>query len=141
MGRWQILELAWDTAKSQCQVSLEGRKVAVLKQLRQNRDGLNYLRIRSAAEGTDTAGMLLASVEVDVENDAVGRMRGKIEEEPHKPRVVAPSPGMESKAATMADGTIRVYTFKKWKYGPSYRCAPTGDPKRPFDVSLACITS
>jgi hypothetical protein len=65
-NRWHTLEFDWDTQKRQCRLSLDSRQVAVLAQTRQGHHGANYLRLLSAAETTDTAGLMVESVEVNV---------------------------------------------------------------------------
>ena len=67
-GRWYTLDLQWDLGKSQCRILADGREACVLTQM--NRDittpGVSYLRLRSTAEATDPAGLLVESVKVDV---------------------------------------------------------------------------
>ncbi len=63
--RWYSLQLDWDGAKRECRVSVDGRQVAVLPQLREG-EGASYLRLRSTAEESDGAGMFVESVEADV---------------------------------------------------------------------------
>ncbi|HZP83992.1 MAG TPA: sialidase family protein [Chthonomonadaceae bacterium] len=71
-GVWHDLELAWDTKAGQCRVTVDGRAVA---RLRQTRLGpyVNYLRLRSTAEATDSAGFLVASVEAQSRPEETAR--------------------------------------------------------------------
>ncbi|MBM3235430.1 exo-alpha-sialidase [Candidatus Poribacteria bacterium] len=61
-GHWYTIELNWDCIKRKCTVSLDGRQVLVLPQLRDT-DGACYLRLRSTSEQTDDAGFLVEYVE------------------------------------------------------------------------------
>ncbi len=63
--RWYDLTLEWDNKRSRCTVQLDKKEVSVLP-LRRETLGVNYLRIRSTAEDTDEAGLLVESVNVDV---------------------------------------------------------------------------
>ncbi len=63
--RWYDLRLEWDNERRRCTVQLDKKEVSVLP-LRRETLGVNYLRIRSTAEDTDEAGLLVESVNVDV---------------------------------------------------------------------------
>lgn len=63
--RWYTVQFDWNCAKHECCVSLDGRRVAVLPELRMS-DGACYLRLRSTAEQMDNAGFLVEYVEADV---------------------------------------------------------------------------
>lgn len=65
-GRWHELELRWRGTERECTVKLDGRTVSTLPLLRETL-GACYLRLRSLADGTDRAGWLVASAEVEVE--------------------------------------------------------------------------
>ena len=60
-GQWHTLGFAWDCGKGTCKLSVDYRPVADLPQLSDG-PGVCYLRLRSAAEKTDEAGMLVESV-------------------------------------------------------------------------------
>jgi hypothetical protein len=64
-GRWHDLELDWNTSAGQCRVRVDGRQVARLAQTRETA-GVCYLRLRSTADSTDTAGLLVEAAEADV---------------------------------------------------------------------------
>jgi len=64
-GRWYEVELQWDRSRRECRIVVDGRQVAVLPQRREG-EGVNYLRLRSMARGTDEGGMLIEQVEADV---------------------------------------------------------------------------
>ncbi|PYV28538.1 MAG: hypothetical protein DMG24_01825 [Acidobacteria bacterium] len=66
-GRWHDLDLEWDCRKRECRVAVDRGQVAVLSQLREAQiQGVSYLRLRLPPAATDSAGMLLESVEADV---------------------------------------------------------------------------
>jgi hypothetical protein len=64
-NRWYNLELAWDGARRTCNVLLDGRSIEKLPLLREGA-GVSYLRLRSTAEQTDHAGVLIEYVEANV---------------------------------------------------------------------------
>ena len=66
LGRWHDLALAWDFGERDCRVMLDGRDVGTLPLLRETL-GACYLRLRSTAEQTDNAGLLVESAEADVQ--------------------------------------------------------------------------
>jgi len=53
--------LAWDCAKGTCSLTVDGEQVADIAQLSQV-VGICYLRLLSAAEKTDRAGLVVDSV-------------------------------------------------------------------------------
>lgn len=63
-GRWYEITFDWDTNRRQCRVSVDGREVGVLQDIRTS-FGANYLRLRSVSEEPD-AGLLIRNVNVDV---------------------------------------------------------------------------
>jgi hypothetical protein len=64
-GVWHKLIFDWDCRKAQCRVSLDGHRLETLPMQRAT-SGVNYLRICSTADDTDTAGLLVQSVDVQV---------------------------------------------------------------------------
>jgi hypothetical protein len=64
-GVWHDLEFRWDGRKRNCRVLLDGRTVADLPQARDTL-GINYVRIRSTAQDTDPAGLLIENVSANV---------------------------------------------------------------------------
>lgn len=64
-GTWHTLRFDWNCAKWECRVSIDGRHVETLPMQRRTA-GVNYLRITSTADASDTAGMLIESVEANV---------------------------------------------------------------------------
>ena len=64
-NRWYTLVLDWDCRRRECRVLLDGVQITVLPLLKETL-GVNYLRLRSRAPGTDPSGMLVESVKVDV---------------------------------------------------------------------------
>jgi hypothetical protein len=65
-GKWHDLWLDWSCAKRECRVVLDGRTAGTLPLLRETK-GVNYLRLRSTAEGTDMGGLLIESVRAECE--------------------------------------------------------------------------
>ena len=64
VDRWHDLELAWDTARQECQVTLDGNAMGSIKDNRRS-SGVNYLRLRSTAAQPD-GGLLVGPLEADV---------------------------------------------------------------------------
>jgi hypothetical protein len=64
-GTWHELQVAWDCTARQAVLTLDGKPVARAPQLL-DRPGVCYLRLRSTAEQTDTAGLLVRSLVVTV---------------------------------------------------------------------------
>jgi len=69
MDTWYTLTFEWDLAARTCVVFVDGAPMVYLKQAYREPMGINYVRIRSTAEDVDSAGMLIESVSVDVNND------------------------------------------------------------------------
>ena len=67
LGEWTTLCFQWDLDARTCTVSVDGNPKVYLKPAYRNPIGINYLRIRSTADAMDEAGLLIESVEVDVE--------------------------------------------------------------------------
>ena len=63
-NKWQNLQLNWGTNQRGSHITLDGKDASLLQDNRHS-DGLNYLRLRSTASGTD-GGLLIASVAADV---------------------------------------------------------------------------
>jgi len=64
-NRWHTMEFNWDCAEYKCNVSLDGRLIRTLPQLRDS-GGACYLRLRSTAERTDDSGLLVEYVEANL---------------------------------------------------------------------------
>jgi hypothetical protein len=64
-GQWHTLEFKWDCVKQECRVNVDGRPVGTLPMQRRT-TGVNYLRFCPTADETDTAGLLIESVDVSV---------------------------------------------------------------------------
>jgi len=62
-GRWHELRLAWNCRTGQATMKLDGTEIAVMEQYVRAR-GMCYLRVRSTAPSTDSAGLYIRSVEV-----------------------------------------------------------------------------
>ncbi len=65
-GAWHTLEFTWSLHTRTAWARLDSKPLATLP-LRRESAGANYLRIRSTAEGADTAGLLVESVAVRVD--------------------------------------------------------------------------
>ncbi|UCH33587.1 MAG: exo-alpha-sialidase [Armatimonadota bacterium] len=64
-GKWHHLDLVWDCTKGRAVLRLDGMEIAVMEQYVRAR-GVCYLRIRSTATDTDSAGFYIGSVRVNV---------------------------------------------------------------------------
>jgi sialidase-1 len=64
-GRWYGLTMTWDFEKRSCALAVDGQSVAELSQL-SPAVGVCYLRLWSAAQQTDNAGLLVESVTVTI---------------------------------------------------------------------------
>jgi hypothetical protein len=62
-GQWHTLEFEWNVATSECRVSVDGDLADTLP-IQRRTSGVNYLRVTSTAETTDSAGLLIESVDV-----------------------------------------------------------------------------
>jgi|GEM_PF-131727 len=70
--KWTSLNLKWDLAVRQCEVLLDGQKVASIPLTTEaNPSGLSYLRIRGSSKHPeeDHRGLVIASVAANVESD------------------------------------------------------------------------
>jgi hypothetical protein len=63
--QWHVLQFDWNCAEDECRVAVDGHSAGLLHMQRQTA-GINYVRIVSTAEGTDTAGLLIESVEAEM---------------------------------------------------------------------------
>lgn len=67
-GAWHTLRFQWDLPARTCVVTVNDDARVYLKPSYRDLPGINYLRIRSTADSLDPAGLLVESVEVDVDN-------------------------------------------------------------------------
>jgi hypothetical protein len=67
LAEWHDLDFQWDLNNRTCVVSVDHTPRVYLKPAYRDPLGINYLRVRSTAEEIDTAGILIESVEVDIE--------------------------------------------------------------------------
>lgn len=73
--KWHTLEIDWNfqqDAKSECRVRIDGQIVHTLPLKTTPFGGVSYLRVRSAADQTDTDGVLVESVRAAIEARAGG---------------------------------------------------------------------
>ncbi len=66
-GQWYTMDLQWDLNQSSCQVSVDGKPAAKFSPQNDSKNGVCYLRLRSAAKSVDPAGLLVESVNVEVQ--------------------------------------------------------------------------
>ncbi len=65
---WHDVTLKWNLADSECQVLVDGAQVDVLPMKNRTLNGVSYVRFRSAAQALDTAGFLVDSVQVSIDD-------------------------------------------------------------------------
>src|SRR4029079_3580859 len=63
--RWHDVTFKWDTSAGILQVVIDGQEAGTLRANGES-DCIVYLRIRSTAESTDVAGMLIQSAETEI---------------------------------------------------------------------------
>jgi hypothetical protein len=68
---WQVVRFDWNLARGECQVTLDGRKIDVLRAANQTGNGISYLRLGSTAKEIDSSGFLVSRVSAKV--GTVGR--------------------------------------------------------------------
>jgi hypothetical protein len=68
LGQWHTLAFAWDLRSQNCNVSVDGAKRLVLKQLNATGNGISYLHLRSKATTVDKAGFYVESVSADIDD-------------------------------------------------------------------------
>jgi hypothetical protein len=66
---WHTLSVSWDAAKGRATAAIDGKRVAQTAIRERPFGGVSYLRLRSRAGSTDTAGVLIESVEVETNNE------------------------------------------------------------------------
>jgi hypothetical protein len=66
LDKWLELKFRWDLEGRECAVTVDGNKMFTLPTLNAANKGISYLRIRSTAEQTDAAGMLIENVSMDL---------------------------------------------------------------------------
>jgi hypothetical protein len=64
-GQWHAVELAWNCAKKECQVLVDGLLVEALPMQRQTA-GVNYVRLCANGMDVDTAGLLIEHVNASI---------------------------------------------------------------------------
>lgn len=69
VGQWHTLQLAWNIHDRQCRVINDGAQALLLDQQNETLNGVSYLRLRSMATTPDTAGYLVESVAVDIDDN------------------------------------------------------------------------
>ncbi len=69
-NKWHTLTFAWNLETNRCSVTLDQRPAKILFLNGEPLHGVSYLRLRSTARRTDTAGFLVESVSVTVDRAA-----------------------------------------------------------------------
>lgn len=72
---WHDVSLKWNLAKSECQVFVDGAKVDQLSIKNSTLNGVSYIRFRSTARDPDTAGFLVDSVKVSIDDPCAPAIR------------------------------------------------------------------
>ncbi|MBI2479809.1 MAG: exo-alpha-sialidase [Planctomycetia bacterium] len=67
-GQWHDVSLQWNLAAAKCQLLVDGTQVGELPIRNKTLNGISYVRFRSAAKELDTAGFLVDSVKVSIED-------------------------------------------------------------------------
>ncbi len=67
LGEWHTLQFKWDLDNRICVVSVDNEEKVFLKPNYRDPLGINYIRIRSVAESLDTNGLLIESIEVEIQ--------------------------------------------------------------------------
>lgn len=65
-GQWYTVQLEWDCGTRICEVSADGKSIAIVP-LRRESEGACYLRVKSTAEEAGEGSLLIESVMVEVE--------------------------------------------------------------------------
>lgn len=75
IGQWHNLKLSWDIANKNCDVILNGKHIYTIPLKNETLNGLSYLRLRSTSPTKDTAGYLIESVIVDIDDNMTPKVR------------------------------------------------------------------
>jgi len=67
-GTWHDITLSWNLGDSHCQLLVDGANAATLNVRNTTLNGVSYVRFRSSAKEIDTAGFLVDSVKVRIDN-------------------------------------------------------------------------
>ena len=70
-AQWHTLALAWDLDAGQCRVRVDNRAALTLPLKRAVRNGVSYLHLRSDAARVDAAGLMVESVGVTIDDEAL----------------------------------------------------------------------
>ncbi len=65
---WHDVRLDWDLSHAQCLLFVDGQQVGDVPLRNKTLNGISYIRFRSTAEQVDTAGFLVDSVSVSIED-------------------------------------------------------------------------
>jgi len=85
--RWHDVTLEWDLERSECRLLVDGQQTAQMRLRQQTLNGISYVRFRSTATEVDSAGLLLDSVSVRIENPTAPP-RTRAEQLAHEQRYV-----------------------------------------------------
>ncbi len=67
-GRWHDITLKWNLEVPECRLLVDGKNAGVLEVRNKTFNGVSYVRFRSAASKLDTAGFLVDSVKVSIDD-------------------------------------------------------------------------
>jgi hypothetical protein len=84
---WHDITLQWNLADSECRVLVDDKEVDVLPINNQTINGISYVRFRSAARALDSAGFLVDSVKVSID-DAYAPAMDSADRSEHEKRYV-----------------------------------------------------
>ena len=82
-GKWHDIALKWNLDVPECRLLIDGENAGVLNVRHQTLNGVSYVRFRSAARELDTAGFLVDSVNVSIDDPYAPRCgpKNQIEQE------------------------------------------------------------
>lgn len=65
-NEWAYIQMEWDLDTGTCQLTVNGEPATSLKLRNPTLNGISYVRFRSSATSTDTAGVIIDKVEVSI---------------------------------------------------------------------------
>ncbi len=67
-GKWHDITWRWNLDVPECRLAIDGKNAGVLDVRHETLNGVSYVRFRSAASTLDTAGFLVDSVKVSIDD-------------------------------------------------------------------------
>ena len=77
IGQWHTIDFIWDIDNKTCTVINDGKQALIMTQRNETLNGLSYLRLRSKSPVVDTAGYLIESVVVDIDDNTAPMLSKK----------------------------------------------------------------